>query len=174
MAIKGLAFVVIKIYTVFIETEITEEMAMMSPLFFVLENTQIHSYFADSDTITLSSEKVKVSEKNIELDSGVYPVFGSVAEAVESIAAHLKGKYVFVDDNGVIHNVDKEGRSSTYLAESTRMQIRFEDVVDDGFPGYKSVIFVDPEGIIEDQGDHVVWEPEKLAEELDCVYSKQD
>lgn len=174
MLLKKLAFIVIKIYTICIETEIAEEVAMMSPLFFVLENTQIHTYFADSDTITLSSEKVKVSEENIEIDSGVYPVFGSVAAAMESIADHLKGKYVFVDDNGVIHNVDKEGQASTYLAESGRMQIRFEDVVDAGFPGYKSVSFVDPEGIIEDQGDHVAWEPEELAGQLDYAYSERD
>lgn len=174
MAIKRLAFVVIKIYTICIETEIAEEIAMMSPLFFVLENTQIHSYFANSDTITLSSEKVKVSEEKIEIDSGIYPVFGSVEAAMESIAEHLKGKYVFVDDNGVIHNVDKEGRSSTYLPESGRMKIRFEDVVDAGFPGYKSVSFVDPEGIIEDQGDHVAWEPEELAGQLDWAYSERD
>lgn len=142
-----------------------------SPLFFVLNNTQIHSFFPDSGFLTVSSENVNVSETHIEIDSIVYPLFASVKEAMESIADKLQGKYAFVDDEGVIHNVDKEGRSSTYLAESGRMKIRFEEVVDDGFPGYTSVSFVDPEGIIADQGDHVVWEPKYLAKELDDCYT---
>lgn len=141
-----------------------------TPLFFVLNNTQIHSFFPDSGFVTTRSDKVKVSPTHIEIDSGVYPLFPSVKTAMDSISDKLAGKYAFVDDEGVIHNVDKEGHSSTYLAESGRMKIRFEDVIDDGFPGYTSVSFVDPEGIIADQGDHVVWEPKYLAKELDECY----
>lgn len=143
-----------------------------SPLFFVLSNTQIHSFFPDSGFITVLSNKVKVSENQIEIDSGIYPTFDSIKGAMDSIADKLEGKYVFVDDEGVIHNVDKEGRASTYLAESGRMRIKFEDVVTDGFPGYTSVSFVDPEGIIADQGDHVVWESKYLAKELDESYAE--
>lgn len=143
-----------------------------SPLFFVLSNTQIHSFFPESKFLTVISEKVKVSDNKIEIDSGIYPLFCSLKEAMNSIADKLEGKYVFVDDEGVVHNVDKSGISSTYLSESGRMKIKIEDVIDDGFPRYTSVRFIDPEGLITDQGDHVLWEPKYLARELDESYTE--
>lgn len=143
-----------------------------SPLFFVLSNTQIHSFFPESGFLTVNSEKIKVYDNKIEIDSGIYPLFCSLKETMNSIEDKLEGKYVFVDDEGVIHNVDKSGISSTYLSESGRIKIKIEDVVDDGFPGYTAVSFTDPEGIIIDQGNHVVWEPKYLARELDESYAE--
>lgn len=141
------------------------------PKFFVLENSQIHSYFGSGNIETTQSKKLIISKTHIEVDSGVYPLYSSIEEAMESIKDTLIGKYVFVDDDGVIHNISKDGTGSTYLADLGILQARFEDVVDDGFPSYKAVIFSDPNGMIDDKGDHVVWEPLQLAKELDQYYS---
>lgn len=138
--------------------------------FFILKNGSIHTFYPKSNTSTVGVETFKIECNKIVFEElGSFSLFEDLTTLIEIENARFKETYAFVDEEGVIHYISKDGKSSSFFVSET-MNAIFEDVIDDGFPYYKGLRFVDKNGIIPDQGNFVCWTHNDLATELDETF----
>lgn len=137
--------------------------------FFILDNGAIHTFYPKSHTTTMGKNFVISKDRIIIENTDEYPLFETLTGLIEKHKEKFINKYAFVDEEGVIHNIGKDGNHSTFLVDSKR-RVNFENVVDHGFPPYIAISFVDPEGNNPDEGDFVAWEHIELAKELDETF----
>lgn len=137
--------------------------------YFVTENGQIHAFYVENQVSTTGKDISAVGSSVINFKDGSrYELYNSVKAAMRSIESLFSGKYAFVDDDGVIHSLNKDLSKSTYDAEGSRMKIRVEKVKVANGLDFEMFYLVDPEGEYPDGAGFVIWEPDALATELDA------
>lgn len=137
--------------------------------YFVTENGQIHAFYVENQVSTTGKDISAVGSSVINFKDGSrYELYNSVKAAMGSIERLFSGKYAFVDDDGVIHSLNKDLSKSTYDAEGSRMKIRVEKVKVANGLDFEMFYLVDPEGEYPDGAGFVIWEPDALATELDA------
>lgn len=137
--------------------------------YFVTENGQIHAFYVESQVSTTGKDIIAVGISVINFKDGSrYELYNSVKAAMGSIEGLFSGKYAFVDDDGVIHSLNKDLSKSTYAAENNRMNCRVEKVKVANGLDFEMFYLVDPEGECPDGAGFVIWEPDVLAAELDA------
>lgn len=137
--------------------------------YFVTENGQIHAFYVENQVSTTGKDISAVGSSVINFKDGSrYELYNSVKAAMGSIESLFSGKYAFVDDDGVIHSLNKDLSKSTYDAEGSRMKIRVEKVKVANGLDFEMFYLVDPKGEYPDGAGFVIWEPDALATELDA------
>ena len=138
--------------------------------FFILKNGIMHTFYPKGNNTTMG-ENFVINESNIIFkDIGVYPLYESLTDLVENHKEKFINKYAFVDEEGVIHSIGKDGSHSTFLAGLDR-RVKIENVVDHGFPPYIAISFIDKDGNNPDEGDFVAWNHVELAKDLDETFA---
>jgi tryptophanase len=137
--------------------------------YFVTENGQVHTFYRDSQTSTTGKDISTTGGPIISFKDGShYELYNSVKAAMISVEGLFDEKYAFVDEDGVIHSLNKDLSKSTYGTESHHMKIRVEKVKRVNGLDFEMFSLVDPDGEYPDDAGFVIWEPYLLAKELDA------